>query len=107
MLLRGDFADYRAMPPIWLFLEPETGEKTRRAWPAAGSVDGQASIFHSNVVICAHFNRAAYSVEGGPHGNWGALTNWLNVREGVHAENVGEMLAVIALHLRASPGRMG
>lgn len=106
LLLRGEFVGYRALPPTWLFLDPETEALSPHAWPSAGPVGGQASIFHSVGIICASFNRRAYSVDGGPH-EWGGLTNWANVREGIHAENVGEMLAAIATHLRHSPGRMG
>ena len=106
LLLRGEFVGYRALPPIWWFLDPDTEEPTAHAWPSAGPVDGQASMFHSLGVICANFSRKAYTVEGGPH-DWGGLTNWANVREGIHAENVSEMLAAIATHLRASRGRMG
>lgn len=106
LLPRGDFAGYRALPPTWLFLDPSTEELTPHAWPSPGPVNGQPSIFHSAGIICASFNRMAYNVEGGPH-EWGGLTNWANVREGIHAENVGEMLAAIATHLRHSPGRMG
>lgn len=106
LLLRGEFVGYRALPPTWLFLDPDTEESTPHAWPSPGPVGGQASIFHSVGIICASFNRKAYNVEGGPH-EWGGLTNWANVREGIHAENVGEMLAAIDTHLRHSPGRMG
>jgi hypothetical protein len=106
LLLRGDFDGYRALPPSWLFVDPDTAEMTPRAWPSAGAVGGQPSMFHLVGIICANFNRRAYTVENGPH-DWGGLTNWANVREGVHAENVGEMLAAIATHLRYSPGRMG
>lgn len=106
LLLRGAFDGYRALPPTWLFLDPETEEMTAGAWPSPGPVGGQASIFHSVGIICAHFSRRAYTVENGPH-EWGGLTNWANVREGIHAENVGEMLAAVAAHLRHSPGRIG
>jgi hypothetical protein len=106
LLLRGVFDGYRALPPTWLFLDPETEEMTAAAWPSPGPVGGQASIFHSVGIICANFNRRAYTAENGPH-DWGGLTNWANVREGIHAENVGEMLAAVATHLRHSPGRIG
>ena len=105
LLLRGDFVGYRAVPPTWVFVDPDTEDLAPHAWPSAGLVGGQPSMFHSVGVICANFNRKAYNVDGGPHG-WGGLTNWANVREGIHAENLGEMLAAIATHLRCSPGRM-
>lgn len=106
LLLRGDFSGYRALPPTWVFLDPGTEQPGPHAWPAPGPVGGQASIFHPTRIICSHFNRKAYASEGGPHA-WGTLTSWVAVRQGVHAENVGEMLAAIGVHLRCSPGRMG
>jgi hypothetical protein len=106
LLLRGEFDGYRALPPTWLFLDPDAGDMTPRAWPAAGPVGGQASIFHSVGVICANFSRRAYTDVGGPHA-WGGLTKWTRVTEGIHAENVGEMLSAVEMHLRYSPGRMG
>jgi hypothetical protein len=106
LLLHGDFSGYRALPPTWLFLDPATGAMTPHAWPAPGPINGQPSIFHSAGIICACFSRKAYAMNGGPH-DWGGLTQWTAVREGTHAETVGEMLAAIELHLRYSPGRMG
>lgn len=106
IIARGVFNGYRALPPIWLFVDPESGQMALPAWPSPGPVQGQASIFHSFGVVCAHWSRKAYQELGGPHPNWGALTNWTQVREGVHAENLGEMLAAIDLYLQASPGRM-
>lgn len=105
LLLRGKFDGYRAVPPLWTFLDPVSGQSTPHAWPAPGPVGGQASIFHSFGVICAHFSRSGYSQFGGPHA-WGGLTSWAIITEGVHAETLAEMLAVFRLHLRHSPGRM-
>lgn len=105
MLLRGDFLGYRAQPPAWVFLDPETEQMTAQAWPKRSSIFGQSLIFHSVGVICVHFSRNAYTVNGGPH-DW-SLAGWVDVREGVHAENVVEMLAVFRTHLGFSTGRMG
>ena len=108
LLLRGEFSSYRAQPPLWVFLEPGTLTSTLDAWPSGGPVGNLSSIFirhGGGAVICAHFNRGAYTSEGGPHA-WGALSQWTQVRDGIHAERVGEMLAAIAVHLRHSPGRM-
>lgn len=106
LLLHGEFDGYRVLPPAWLFLDPDTETPTPHAWPSAGPVGDQASIFHSVGVLCAHFSRKAYTAEHGPH-DWGGLTHWTQVRDGIHAETVAEMLAAIAVHLRYSPGRMG
>jgi hypothetical protein len=106
LLLRGQFDGYRALPPNWIFLDPDTMQANPRAWPAAGPVGDQASIFHSFGVVCAHFSRSGFSEMGGPH-PWGGLSNWANVSEGVHANTLAEMLSVFRIHLRHSPSRMG
>jgi hypothetical protein len=90
---------YRAVPPAWKFVRPGTNEIDRAYFPAAGG----ESIFHSNIVLCAPWNRLAYADHGGPHGNW-PMTTWLQVQEGTRAEHVADMLAVIDVHLRKSPG---
>lgn len=106
LLLRGEFVGYRAVPPLWLFLDSQTLSVTPHAWPSRGAGGNPSSILHSVGIICAHFSRRAYAAESGPH-DWGGLANWAQVHEGVHAETVGEMLAAIDAHLRYSPGRMG
>lgn len=109
LLLVGDLTGYRGVPPAWKFVDPLTGQSTAAAFPAAGpGPGGKGSIFHSNVVICAPWNRLAYQAEGGPHGDWQDATNWLNVAGDVtRAGNIAEMLSAIDVHLRTSPGRMG
>jgi len=107
LLLDGDLTDYRAVPPAWRFVD-ESGNVTKSAFPAAGSVvDGKSSIFHPNLVICAPFNRLAYKEANGPHGDWGESTGWLEVtRDFAAAYSLAEMLSIIDVHLRFSPGRM-
>ena len=107
LLILADLDDYRVVPPAWRFVD-EAGNSPKSAWPAPGErLGGGGSIFHSQLVLCAPFNRLAYAQHGGPHGDWGAPTNWLAERPGiVRASNLGEMLAVIDLHLSVSPGRM-
>lgn len=107
LMLRGEFDGYRALPPLWRFVDPATAEPTKAATPAAGTAHGQASIFHPEGFICAHWSRAAYAEGGGPHGNWGAASGWATVGEGAQAHVVSEMLAAIAVHLMFSPGRLG
>lgn len=106
LILRGDFADYRLLPPAWTFVTEKGEERVPTAWPTAGQVNGGASIFHSVGVLCAQFNRLAYKDHSGPHG-WGGARNWLHVTEGVRADTVADMLAVVRVHLQGSPGRMG
>lgn len=106
--LVGDFHDYKAVPPALEFVNVETGEPERQAWPAPGSRPGiSSSIFHSSGVICAPFNRLAYKEHGGPHEDWNGPQNWLSVsQQVVRATAIGEMLATLDLHLAASPGRL-
>jgi hypothetical protein len=105
ILIRATFDGYPAVPPTWDFLDHESFEPTMDAFPAAGPVNGQPSVFHGNRVVCAQWSRRAYG-EGAPHLNWGAEAGWRGITEGTHAENVPEMLAVLKRHLTASPGRM-
>lgn len=105
LTLRADLRDYRAMPPAWTFTD-DSGASPKQAFPAAGPVPGGASIFHSQPVICAPFNRLAYREYRGPHGNWSGADSWMDVRGTVYAPSLADMLSVIHLHLRHSPGRM-
>lgn len=104
--LTGDVSGYRAIPPAWTFIDPETGQVTKQAFPAPGSGPAGSSIFHPKPVICAPFNRLAYKQHGGPHQDWSAPSNWMDVSGYVVAYTVADMLAVIDVHLRYSPGRM-
>jgi hypothetical protein len=109
LLIVADLHGYRAVPPAWRFVDPRTGQSGQSAFPAAGSLPGgKGSIFHSNAVLCAPWNRLAYQSEGGPHGDWAELANWLNVPGDVtRAGNIAEMLSAINVHLGHSPGRLG
>jgi hypothetical protein len=102
--LHADLAGYRAQPPAWTFVEdPE--RPGGPCFPAPGSLPGGVgSVFHSHRVICAPFNRLAFSVHSGPHGDWGGPGDWLNVRGKVRATTLAAMLTVIVAHLQYSPG---
>jgi hypothetical protein len=104
--LTGRTYGYRAIPPAWTFVRPGTEETCAEVFPAGGAMPGLGSIFHGNVVICAPWNRLAYSEHGGPHDNWFGPASWLQVREGTIAYTIPDMLAIIDVHLRASPGFM-
>lgn len=107
VLIVASFDGYKAVPPTWRLIDPESLETTPSSFPRAGPVNGQASIFHeSQRVLCAQWSRLAYGEHSGPHGNWGPETGWLTVRDGNHAETVAEMLSIIRVHLNASPGWM-
>lgn len=101
--LWGDCSGYRAVPPAWTFVEPDSQTTTKHAFPARSR---GATIFHQNPVICAPFNRLAYKEYNGPHANWSGPSNWMNITGHVRATTIADMLNVINLHLQHSPGRM-
>lgn len=112
-LLGGEFEDYPTLPPSWRFLDPRDGEQIGPAAfpaPAKPYTRGSPLVLDGGsegVVLCAHFNRLAYSEEGGPHGDWGGLANWRNpgTTGYAFAERVAEMLARIELDVADSVGR--
>lgn len=93
---------YPAIPPAWSFVRPGTEESGAAFFPAPFP----GSIFHGNVVICAPWNRLAYSEHGGPHNNWSGPTSWLQVAGVTQARTIPDMLAALDSHLRRSPGMM-
>lgn len=105
--LVGEFTDYKAIPPAWRFVDPATSIETPASYPSPGPMRIGGSIFHSKPVICAPFNRLAFSSQGGPHNDWHGESAWLRIVGYVRANTLGEMLAVISYHLATSPGRMG
>lgn len=103
--ITADLTGYRAVPPAWSFVAPPVGPGTLLFPQPGNSTAVQGSIFHSNRVICAPWNRLAYAEHGGPHGDWGALTNWTTAGTGsTKAETLADMLSQIDLHLSLSPG---
>lgn len=102
--LRADMNAYKAVPPAWDFTLSD-GTPHRTAWPAPGTGPG-GSIFHTNAVICAPWNRLAYKELGGVHDDWNGITNWLNVIGHTRATTVPDMLSIIRVNLAASGGWM-
>ena len=100
--LVADLTGYRAVPPAWQFVD-EAGNGARHAFPAPGP---SGSVFHQNAVICAPWNRLAYSELGGPHGDWSGATAWLSVQGNTRATTIADMLAIIRVNLAVSPGWM-
>jgi hypothetical protein len=98
--IAAELTGYRAVPPAWTIAGPDG------AFPTSGQVPGvSGSIFHSNRLICAPWNRLAYAEHGGPHPDWGGQTNWTSAGNGyTKADTLADMLSQIALHLAASPG---
>lgn len=109
LLIQADLQGYRAVPPAWRFLYSDAAEQaTASPFPLAGTHPLiQGSIFHSNRVICAPWNRLAYKENGagGLHDDWGGLANWTTAAAGhTRADTLADMLSQIALHLSVSPG---
>lgn len=103
--LHVDVSGYRAVPPAWAIQPTDVGGRMVKRMPVAqGIVSGQSSVFHDQCDICAPFNRRAFNEHGGPHGDWGGASRWMDVRSVVRAPTLADMLAVITAHLRASPG---
>jgi len=63
-------------------------------------------------VICAPFNRLAYTTDSGPHADWGGPERWLEASNGasdrqqVRADTIGDMLQVIYRDFLVTRGRM-
>lgn len=96
---------FPAIPPAWTCRTPD-GQNVKSAYPEPGAAPGiPSSIFHGNGLICAHWNRLAYQLHGGPHSDWGELTSWKTSGPGTaHADTLPDMLALLRLHLTYSPG---
>jgi len=101
-VLEASLQDYRALPPVFELRHPATGERgTHRCYPKGG-----LGYFHSKPVLCAPWNRKAYTALGGPHSDW-VMAQWETYRPN-HAR-LGDILALIQQLLddRASyKGRM-
>lgn len=75
--------DYKALPPYFEFIYPETGERgTQKCYPADGS------FFHNTPCVCVEWNRKAYTINGGPHNDW-QMSNWATARPGMNT--LGDM----------------
>lgn len=107
--LRGRFDSYKALPPIWEWCDASWSDAGNRTCsPDPASTDYGSSLFLDNgtsAIICAPFNRLAYSAHGGPHGDWG-LADWMNVRGVVYAVTVADMLQTIARDFHYTTRRM-
>lgn len=103
--LRAGVDKYKMWPPAWRFLRTEAGREDEVRAPKAGTLPGGvSSMFIDKGVICAPFNRLAYTGHGGPHGDWNGVEKWLEVKGTVSATNLAEMFAQILAHLNHSPG---
>jgi hypothetical protein len=103
-LIRGELADFDALPIIWRFLDPRTGGMIGTgAYPQAAS----NSVIHSQGLICAPWSRLAYQIHGGPHPDWGELADWKTPRPPyTYAVTIPDMLDRLIRDTRRSAGRM-
>jgi hypothetical protein len=111
--LRGQFDDFRALPPAWTFTASDfaSGVDEYRYFPKPGEGRFGASIFidhGGHAVICTPFNRLAYAQYRGPHSNWPDASKWMDAgdKESVRAHTVPDMLQVIFRDFNLSCGRM-
>ena len=96
-IIEAQCDDYKAVPPLFEFIDPDTGERgTRHAYPRTTD-----SFFHdSGPCICAPFSRKAYRavVATGPHGDW-QFGDWqTSTANNVHwanASKLGDMFGLI------------
>lgn len=107
VLFSADLSGYPAQAPAW-WCGSSPSDRAGYPAPMAAPVPGlQGSIFHPNPVICAPWNRLAYAVHGGPHGDWGTPTDWRRAAPtSTQAHTIADMLAALRLHLQHSPGML-
>jgi hypothetical protein len=80
-ILEAKCDDYKALPPFFEFIHPETKERgTKRCYPADGSFF--ISPTDKSPCLCVEWNRKAYSSHGGPHTEW-QMSNWITRRPGM------------------------
>src|SRR6266851_406501 len=111
-ILRGYLDGYKAIPPAWEFVDPDTGDEgTAAAYPEPPNPTpgGGASVFLKTYpprqrVICLPCNRLAYGEHQGPHREW-TLANWMQVS--FNYQTLCEMVNRINVDLQASPGPQG
>lgn len=103
-LIEGGLSDYDALPPMWRFVDPRTGQLIG---PAAYPQPVGASVLHTNGLVCAPWSRLAYGSEGGPHSDWGVATGWKAAGPGSsQALTIPDMLERLGREVRSSRGRM-
>ena len=110
--LQGQFDGYKAIPPVWQWCDSSWSEPGKHRWsPEPAETPYGSSMFISTggtAVICAPFNRLAYRVQGGPHGDWGELIHWMTAGQGyVRSVTIADMLHSIQRDFGYTKGRMG
>jgi hypothetical protein len=101
-LLEARCDGYKAQPPVFEFVHPESGERgTSRCYPKDGN------FFHAMPCICIQWNRKAYQPGGGPHPDW-PLADWMSTRPTM--QEFGGMFNLVQRqinHPTQYQGRMG
>lgn len=83
------FDHYPTEPPTIDMIDVRTGKRnTPSAFPTT-----KDSLYHSNNLICAQFNRGAYKDRQGPHPDW-VPVNWQAAMPSV--TSIGEMLSLFS-----------
>ncbi len=109
--LQGSFEQYKALPPVWEWRD-KTWDETEASslGPRPQPTPFGSSMFLSQgnkTIICAPFNRLAFSEHGGPHGDWGGPAQWISAGPTfVQATTIGEMLQAIVRDFRYTTERM-
>ena len=106
--LTGKFPDYKELPPFWNFCSKDwTATNEKFSFPKPKANNGIQTIFLNTPVICAPFNRLAFSEYKGPHKDWGGPSQWLACApQYIRATTIGDMLNAIWMHFEATKGRM-
>ena len=107
--LQGKFDGYKALPPVWDWRDDTWSKRNELILSPKPENNPITSMFikHKNKsIICAPFNRLAYSHDG-PHSGWGNPAQWMTVGlEYIHAATIGDMLQSIMRDFRFTKGRM-
>jgi hypothetical protein len=103
-LVRADLDEYDVLPPSWRFLDPRNGAAIGTpAYPQPTP----NSVFHTNGLICAPWNRLAYQSEGGVHTDWSLGSGWkTSAPTHTRAATIPDMLDRIFRDMTRSRGRM-
>jgi hypothetical protein len=107
---KARFPDYKELPPEWTLCDESwQSSNAKSLFPRPKEPATPASIFIGSgegAVICAPFNRLAFSRHGGPHGDW-SLAQWQTAAGGhIRATTVGDMLQALRLFMNRTEGRM-
>ena len=110
--LQGRFDQYKSLPPVWDWRDEtwkETGAPSFGPRPQSTPFGSSIFLSHgSKIIICAPFNRLAFSEHGGPHSDWGGPAQWITAgSDYVQATTIGDMLHAIARDFHYTTDRMG